>query len=108
MYGYRNQELTDFSAGMYQARSLAMQRLAQDVGQLGASGVVGVKVDVQRTPIPVQSGTICLRIDFFALGTAVAQIELKEPLPRPLPVLNMTGVRPMRTATGSQELQVRE
>ena len=107
MYGYRNQELTDFSAGVYQARSLAMQRLTQDVGRLGASGVVGVKTDVQRSQIPVQSGTICLRIDFFALGTAVAEIELQEPLPKPVTVLNMTGVRPMRTATEGEELQTR-
>lgn len=104
LYSYRNQELTDFSAGVYQARSLAMQRLGQDVRQLGASGVVGVKVDIQRTPIPVQSGTICLRIDFFALGTAVAPIELKEPLPRPMPVLNMTSLRPSRIAQ-NQELE---
>jgi uncharacterized protein YbjQ (UPF0145 family) len=97
MYGFRNQELTDFSAGVYQARSLAMQRLGQDIGQLGASGVVGVKIDVQRSQIPVQSGSICLRIDFFVLGTAVVENASREPLPRPVPVLNMTGVRPMRT-----------
>jgi uncharacterized protein YbjQ (UPF0145 family) len=41
---FRNQELTDYSAGVYQARHRAMQRLHADLLQLGADGVVGVKV----------------------------------------------------------------
>ena len=41
-----SQELTKLTAAMYNARELAMNRMEEEADQLGADGVVGVRLDV--------------------------------------------------------------
>jgi uncharacterized protein YbjQ (UPF0145 family) len=41
---WRNQELTDFTRGVYSARETAMGYLTEEARQLGGDGVVGVKI----------------------------------------------------------------
>ena len=42
---FRNQEMPDFTRGIYDARALAMTRLSQQARALGAHGVVGVTIE---------------------------------------------------------------
>src|SRR5580658_9600296 len=44
----QNQELEVLSQAMYQARELAMTRMEEEAGLLGADGIVGVRLEVTR------------------------------------------------------------
>ena len=61
----KNQELTVLSQAMYQARELAMTRMEEEADQLGADGVVGVRLEVGR---PTGAHDMA---EFIAIGTAV-------------------------------------
>jgi uncharacterized protein YbjQ (UPF0145 family) len=84
-YGYGgntswyNQELTDFTQAMYQARHLAMRRMHDECLQMGASGVVGADIETEVTPIERNLGNDQERTDlmvfFQAFGTAIVQVE---------------------------------
>ncbi len=64
--GYRqNQELTVLSQAMYEARELAMTRMEEEADQLGADGVVGVRLDIGRYEWGEHLA------EFIAVGTAV-------------------------------------
>src|SRR5579871_3143272 len=65
----RNQELTMLSQAMYHARELAMTRMEEEADQLGADGIVGVRLDVSRHE---WSGELA---EFIAVGTAVRHGE---------------------------------
>src|SRR5256885_2585633 len=43
-----SQEMTVLSEAMYTARELAMTRMEEEADQLGADGIVGVRLDVGR------------------------------------------------------------
>jgi uncharacterized protein YbjQ (UPF0145 family) len=61
----QSQELTVLTRAMYQARGLAMRRLTEEARQLGADGVVGVRLEVG----PHEWGQHVS--EFVAIGTAV-------------------------------------
>jgi uncharacterized protein YbjQ (UPF0145 family) len=61
----QNQELDVLSQAMYHARELAMTRMEEEADQLGADGVVGVRLDVSRHE---WGGELA---EFIAVGTAV-------------------------------------
>jgi len=61
----QNQELDVLSQAMYHARELAMTRMEEEADQLGADGVVGVRLDVSRHE---WGGDLA---EFIAVGTAV-------------------------------------
>ena len=64
--GYRqNQELTVLSQAMYEARELAMTRMEEEADQLGADGIVGVRLDIGRYEWGEHLA------EFIAIGTAV-------------------------------------
>jgi uncharacterized protein YbjQ (UPF0145 family) len=64
--GYRqNQELTVLSQAMYEARELAMTRMEEEADQLGADGIVGVRLDIGRYEWGEHLA------EFIAVGTAV-------------------------------------
>jgi len=65
----QNQEMNVLSQAMYQARELAMTRMEEEADQLGADGVVGVRLDVSRH----EWGTDLA--EFIAIGTAVRHRE---------------------------------
>jgi uncharacterized protein YbjQ (UPF0145 family) len=60
-----NQELTVLSQAMYEARELAMTRMEEEAEQLGADGVVGVRLDIGRYEWGENMA------EFIAVGTAV-------------------------------------
>jgi uncharacterized protein YbjQ (UPF0145 family) len=65
----RNQELDVLTQAMYHARELAMTRMEEEADQLGADGVVAVRLDVSRYE---WGGELA---EFIAIGTAVRHRE---------------------------------
>ncbi len=65
----QNQELDVLSQAMYQARELAMTRMEEEADQLGADGVVGVRLDIGRYEWGQDMA------EFIAIGTAVKHRE---------------------------------
>jgi uncharacterized protein YbjQ (UPF0145 family) len=61
----KNQELDTLSQAMYHARELAMTRMEAEADQLGADGIVGVRLDIEFK----EFGTDLA--EFIAVGTAV-------------------------------------
>ena len=65
----RNQEMTVLTQAMYHARELAMTRMEEEADQLGADGVVGVRLEIGRYEWGADLA------EFIAVGTAVRHRE---------------------------------
>ena len=61
----QNQEMGVLTQAMYHARELAMKRMEEEADQLGADGVVGVRLDIGRYEWGADLA------EFIAVGTAV-------------------------------------
>src|SRR5205085_8919638 len=61
----QNQEMEVLSQAMYEARELAMTRMEEEADDLGADGVVGVRLDIGRYEWGENMA------EFIAIGTAV-------------------------------------
>src|SRR6202453_4255337 len=61
----QSQELTKLTEAMYNARELAMTRMEEEADELGADGVVGVRLDVNYYEWGSDAA------EFIAMGTAV-------------------------------------
>src|SRR5579863_6758862 len=61
----KSQELTKLTEAMYNARELAMTRMEEEADQLGADGVVGVRLDVNYYEWGPDLA------EFIAVGTAI-------------------------------------
>jgi uncharacterized protein YbjQ (UPF0145 family) len=87
----QNQELTDYTEGLYHARALAMRRAQQQAHEVGAHGLVGVQLEQHQHEREVdQNGTrIDLIVELHVLGTAV--VELK-PDAEPPPTYIAVGI----------------
>ena len=103
----KSQEMTVLSEAMYGARQLAMTRMEEEADQLGADGVVGVRLDIGRYEWGQDMA------EFIAIGTAVKHREGKlhrAPNGRPFTsdlsgqdfwTLLRTGHRPVGMVMGS-------
>jgi uncharacterized protein YbjQ (UPF0145 family) len=69
---YKNQEMTVLTQALYHARELAMARMEEEAQELGADGIVGVRLHVTRHAWGEDL------LEFYAIGTA---IYAREPLP---------------------------
>jgi uncharacterized protein YbjQ (UPF0145 family) len=65
----KSQEMTVLSEAMYSARELAMTRMEEEADQLGADGIVGVRLDVGRYDWGENMA------EFIAIGTAIRHRE---------------------------------
>jgi uncharacterized protein YbjQ (UPF0145 family) len=61
----QNQELTVLSQAMYHARDLAMTRMEEEAGALGADGIVGVRLVITRYEWGEHIA------EFMVIGTAI-------------------------------------
>jgi uncharacterized protein YbjQ (UPF0145 family) len=66
-----NQELPDFTRGVYDARETALGRMSAEARQRGAGGVVGVSIAHHIERREAQGGRRDLVITFHVLGTAI-------------------------------------
>ena len=77
----QNQEMLQFTQGVYDARELALSRMQAEAAQARSSGIVGVGVDVQNH-VWGEHAT-----EFLATGTAIRRLadehRLPETSPRP-------------------------
>ncbi|MCW2983377.1 MAG: heavy metal-binding protein [Conexibacter sp.] len=74
----QNQELPDFTQGLYDARALAMERVTRDAHALHAHGVVGVLIDrsQRERDREINNTTYTdLIITMHVLGTAIVEVE---------------------------------
>jgi uncharacterized protein YbjQ (UPF0145 family) len=93
----RNQEMPDFTRGIYDARELAMRRLTEQARALHAHGVVGVTVERSQREIERDRGGgtryTDLVIEMHVLGTAVVEVEHDEDAPPTRLVLELNDPR---------------
>jgi uncharacterized protein YbjQ (UPF0145 family) len=78
----QNQELPEFTQGVYSARESVVERLTNQAAKLDASGVIGVRIahGIQRTT--VGAGTYSrggLMVTFHAIGTAIREDRARIP-----------------------------
>lgn len=75
---FQNQEFTDFTQGVYDARAQAMLRATRQAHQLGAHGLLGVTMEMTRREHEVDQGGGAKRTDaivtLHVLATAVAEL----------------------------------
>ena len=83
----QNQEMVQFTQGIYEARELALARMQYEATQAQASGIVGVSVAVS-SHVWGEHAT-----EFFATGTAVRRLadehRLPDSSPKPTFTLNL-------------------
>ena len=72
---WANQELHDFTRGIYDARETALGRMTAEARQHGAAGVVGVTIShhIERREAGGGSGRHDLVVTFHVLGTAIGE-----------------------------------
>jgi uncharacterized protein YbjQ (UPF0145 family) len=90
---WNNQELFEFTRGVYEAREKAMTFVSAQAQQLGGSGMIGVKVREHGRTHEVKRGTYDTRdleITFHVIGTVIREdpaIASQPPQPEPLPTI---------------------
>jgi uncharacterized protein YbjQ (UPF0145 family) len=78
-----NQELRDFTQGLYYAREMAIGRATADAAALGAHGMVGMTVDEHVGHREVEQNNqerIDLIVTFHVIGTAIVELGEHRPL----------------------------
>lgn len=90
---YANQELQDFTAGLYAARHIAMSRIHQQDPCRKADGIVGMQIEEESEEYEVELNDDSRRTDmiftFHAIGTAIAELAHHETPPPTYAVLNL-------------------
>ena len=76
-------ELPNFTQALYEARELAMTRMQDEANELGASGIVGVRLEEKSH----QWGSHT--IEFLSLGTAVVKTSDDVTLPTPTTIISL-------------------
>ena len=78
-----NQELQDFTQGVYAARELALARASDQAERLSAGGMIGMRIDHAIDPRETGSENnkrLDLIVTFHILGTAIAPAGEHRPL----------------------------
>jgi uncharacterized protein YbjQ (UPF0145 family) len=88
----QNQELREFTQGVYEARETVVQRLTEQAAKLDASGVIGVRIAHSIGQVSVGAGTYSrggVMVTFHAIGTAIREEQATSPL-APQPIVDLT------------------
>jgi uncharacterized protein YbjQ (UPF0145 family) len=80
---WQNQELTDYTQGLYHAREYALRRAQKQAHDVGAHGLVGVQIEQHQHEHEVDQGgkRTDLIVELHVLGTAVVELRDAEPPP---------------------------
>ena len=81
----QSQELSKLTGAMYEARQLAMARMQDEANELGASGIVGVRLE-EKTHMWGDH-----TIEFLSLGTAVVKSDGDHTIPQPQTIISLDG-----------------
>ncbi|HZL48174.1 MAG TPA: heavy metal-binding domain-containing protein [Solirubrobacteraceae bacterium] len=93
---WANQELVDFSQGVYEAREKAMGFVNAQVRELGGDGVIGVEIGEQSRTHAVRRGMYeskDLEVTFHVMGTVVREdpaLASQSVQPVPLKILSLS------------------
>jgi len=79
----QNVELPNFTQALYEARELAMTRMQDEANELGAGGIVGVRLEEKSHMWGSHT------IEFLSLGTAVARRGDDVTLPTPTTIISL-------------------
>jgi uncharacterized protein YbjQ (UPF0145 family) len=82
--GRQNQELTDFTRGVYDTRTQTMLRLNRQAHKLQAHGIVGVAFEQQHKEHERDAGGVKytdLVVTIHVVGTAIVELQQKEEQP---------------------------
>ena len=83
----RNQEMTNFTQALYEARELAQERMQDEAQELQARGIVGARI------LEHSHGWGSHVIEFFAIGTAVVVAEDEVAIQEPTLVVPLSDSR---------------
>jgi uncharacterized protein YbjQ (UPF0145 family) len=92
---WANQELIDFSQGVYEAREKALGFVTSQVRELGGDGVIGVELSEHSRTHAVRRGMYesrDLEVTFHVMGTVIREdpaLASRPALPPPLKVLSL-------------------
>jgi uncharacterized protein YbjQ (UPF0145 family) len=81
-----NRELEDLTGSIYEARRLALRRLASDGGRLKATGLIGIDLEVER------AGDSGHRLPGVVFTVHVLATAIRRPARRPLTVKAVVGL----------------
>jgi uncharacterized protein YbjQ (UPF0145 family) len=81
----QNTELPNFTQALYEARELAMTRMQDEANALGATGIVGVRLEEKSHMWGDHT------IEFLSIGTAVAKTEGEYTIPQPRTIISLDG-----------------
>ncbi|MDQ2759655.1 MAG: heavy metal-binding domain-containing protein [Actinomycetota bacterium] len=90
-----NQELSDFTAGVYAAREKAVSATVREARELGADGLVGVQIREHARTHSVKRGMIdCedLEVTFHVMGTAIREdpaLAGRQAMTKPTSILSL-------------------
>lgn len=79
----QNQELREFTQGIYSAREIAVERMTAQAAKLDASGVIGVRIAHGIRQVSVGGGAYSrggLMVTFHVIGTAIREDNATIPL----------------------------
>ncbi len=79
----QNVELPNFTQALYEARELAMTRMQDEANRLGASGIVGVRLEEKSHMWGDHT------IEFLSLGTAVVKGDQGFTIPPPQTIISL-------------------
>ncbi len=88
-----NQELREFTQGLYSAREIVVQRLTRQAAELDASGVIGVRIAHGMRQTSIGGGAYArggLMVTFHAIGTAIREAGATVPQ-APQPTIDLTS-----------------
>jgi uncharacterized protein YbjQ (UPF0145 family) len=98
-----NQEISLFTDGVYAARDIAMGRMSKEANELGAEGIVGMRIEMtptlskedtefweelnEKDAGPPQNHWRLFAVDMFAVGTAIVAAPAPQPPASPSMIL---------------------
>jgi uncharacterized protein YbjQ (UPF0145 family) len=88
----QNQELTEFTQGVYSAREIVVERMTEQAARLDASGVIGVRIVHNIGRVSVGGGNYSregLMVTFHAIGNAIRDTGSADPQ-APEPIIDLT------------------
>jgi uncharacterized protein YbjQ (UPF0145 family) len=88
----QNQELREFTQGVYSARETVVERLTERATRLDASGVIGVRIAHGIRQVSVGASAYSrggLMVTFHAIGTAIREDRATIPY-APKPIIDLT------------------
>jgi uncharacterized protein YbjQ (UPF0145 family) len=95
MASWANQELVDFSQGVYEAREKALASVSSQVRELGGDGIIGVQLGQSGRTHAVQRGLYeskDLEVTFHVMGTVIREDPSLAPETQPSPPLQILSL----------------